>query len=240
MANLLATTLVGLLPLSSILPGSAGLGSYEVPEPEQPTTITDEASTATQQQKEMLDALNRFREDNGVAPLKALNSLNAISQAWAEKMAADGQMRHNPVYSAKYPKGWTFAGENVAQNWEGVTADELVAQWAESDSHRKNMLNTRYTHAGFGIATAEDGKVFAVQNFAEFKAEPADEAAGATDAKDDAEDATKIDAAKDQADKTTDDTATDGTTADDAKSDDATSGTEPKTVVGEPGTGSQR
>lgn len=180
MANFIAAALAGLLPFSSLLPASGsmdwGSSSISGPERDEQPSVTDPAPAPAESeiQKEMREALNRYREDNGVAPVKALTELNVVAQDWAEKMAKDDKMRHNPLYTASYPRGWMFAGENVAQNWEGVDADDLVAQWAESEGHRRNMLDTRFTHAGFGFATTEDGKVYAVQDFAQYNGDPVD------------------------------------------------------------------
>ncbi|WP_448851250.1 CAP domain-containing protein [Corynebacterium sp. 335C] len=222
MDNLIAAAIAGLLPISSLLPGSGDMdwGSSSLPSPagDRPGP-SEEAPVESEVQKEMREALNRFREDNGVAPVKALTELNVVAQDWADQMAKDDRMRHNPLYTASYPRGWMFAGENVAQNWEGVEADELIAQWAESDGHRRNMLDTRFTHAGFGLATTEDGKVYAVQDFAQYAVDPVDgpPAEPRNPGEDDEKDADKDKDAKDN-----DEATTDSTDAKDDKSTDST------------------
>ena len=72
-------------------------------------------------------------------------------------------------------------GENIAQNWVGVTvrtgdgteryetneeiAAAVVEQWLNSDGHRANILSTSYQSEGLGVYITAEGKVYVTQNF---------------------------------------------------------------------------
>jgi uncharacterized protein YkwD len=58
--------------------------------------------------------------------------------------------------------GFLFAGENLAHYTDIIGAHR---GWMESEEHRRNILNDRYTHAGVGAVEAEDDRVYAVQLF---------------------------------------------------------------------------
>lgn len=119
-------------------------------------------------QQQILDATNAYRAQNGRSPVKADPQLNQVAQKWAEQMAREEHLYHNPNYGKQYRPGWRAASENVAQNWVGASAEAFVDQWAKSPGHNKNMLSPGVTHLGVGVAKSASGKVYAVQNFAQY------------------------------------------------------------------------
>lgn len=58
--------------------------------------------------------------------------------------------------------GFLFAGENLAHYTDMIGAHR---GWMDSEEHRRNILNDRYTHAGVGAVEGDDGRVYAVQLF---------------------------------------------------------------------------
>lgn len=55
-------------------------------------------------------------------------------------------------------------GTVTLQNEEEI-ADHLMNQWMNSEGHRENILNGRYSRVGIGVYITEDNEVYATQNF---------------------------------------------------------------------------
>ena len=112
---------------------------------------------------------NRERAAAGAPPVQRLESLEQIAQNWSAQMAQQDRMYHNPniraQVTATYPGRWSSFGENVLQNWRGVSGQALVQQWMNSPSHRINLLNPAHTHLGVGAAVAGSKKLYSTQNF---------------------------------------------------------------------------
>jgi Cysteine-rich secretory protein family len=64
-------------------------------------------------------------------------------------------------------------GENISRNGNETTtltygiAEKLQRGWMYSNGHRENLLTKEYKKFGYGIATSVDGKLYAVQMFAD-------------------------------------------------------------------------
>ena len=157
-------------PAASAQTGSLGSLSsapaMTAPAPAQPAPEDSKTGEITQAQ--LAKATNDYRARHGLSPLKIDTQINSVAQAWAQKMAKDQRLSHNPSYAQQYPAGWRMAAENVLQNWKGTTAEDLVQQWHNSPGHRENMQNPRLNTLGVGIAYSPDGRVWAVQNLARY------------------------------------------------------------------------
>jgi uncharacterized protein YkwD len=95
-------------------------------------------------------ATNAARVSNGL-PALALNAqLNAVAQAWANKLAAAGVLSHNPALRSQV-SDWTVLGENVGMAGDIPT---VQAAFMASPPHRANILDPRYTQMGVGSATS--------------------------------------------------------------------------------------
>lgn len=112
---------------------------------------------------------NRARAAAGAPPVARLDTLDQIAQNWSSQMAAADRMYHNPNIRGQvmetYPGRWSQYGENVLQNWCGVSGEALVNQWMNSIPHRVNLLNPTHTHLGVGAEVASSGKLYSTQNF---------------------------------------------------------------------------
>lgn len=114
----------------------------------------------------ILSLVNQARAANNLGPLKLNSSISSVSQAWANQMAANGAMTHNPNYASQIPSGWSRAGENVAHGYPSPTATHNA--WMNSSGHRANILGD-YTDIGISFITV-DGSTWAVENFAKYGA----------------------------------------------------------------------
>ncbi len=114
----------------------------------------------------ILALVNQARASSGLGPLALNGSLSAVSTAWANQMAANGTMTHNPSYSTQIPGGWSKAAENVAQGYGSQSA--VHQGWMNSAGHRANILGD-FTDIGISFISA-GGTTWAVQNFAKYGA----------------------------------------------------------------------
>lgn len=125
-----------------------------------PTT----ASAASAEVQTILAQTNQNRAANGLPPLVANTAMNSVSQGWAQQMAAEQNMYHNPNYSKQIPGGWSRAAENVAY---GYSPDSVTTGWMNSPGHRANILGD-YTDIGIGAYKDGNGRWWYVQNFGKY------------------------------------------------------------------------
>jgi uncharacterized protein YkwD len=104
----------------------------------------------------LLARVNALRAGGGVAAVQADGRLDAIAQAYAERMATqhffahvspDGDALPDRLEQAGY--AYSASGENL-----GMAASPLAAHAAieESPGHRKNLLDPAFERVGFGLA----------------------------------------------------------------------------------------
>src|SRR5690625_49275 len=107
--------------------------------------------------------VNNLRAQNGLAALGRDGTLDSVAQNWAEWMASNQVLQHNPNYASQIGGGWSRSGETIArksgaQSWSsGDITSWMVNWWSNSAPHRANMLNTAYTHVGVGYAMGSGG-----------------------------------------------------------------------------------
>jgi uncharacterized protein YkwD len=106
---------------------------------------------------------NTARVAEGLPALKRNTAIDAVAQAWAQKMATDG-FAHNPNFSSQIPAGWSLASENIAAGYSAAT---VVNAWLNSPGHRTNIMSTA-TDIGIGFYVAPNGTAYSVQNFAQY------------------------------------------------------------------------
>jgi uncharacterized protein YkwD len=126
------------------------------PRPSDPTTQPPVSGGGTNaQEREVLNYTNAIREQQGCGPLRLDNSLVEASGKHASDMVRRHYLDHtNPdgkdpgdrMAAAGYRgSGW---GENIAAGYD--SAQKVVAAWMQSEGHRKNILNCRFTSIGIG------------------------------------------------------------------------------------------
>ena len=112
------------------------------------------------EQRQVTDLLNRTRAESGVPDLRQHDELQAKAQAWAERLAAEGGLRHS-LLSDGVSAPWRALGENVGV---GATVDSVHQAFLGSPRHRANIVDRRYNNVGTGVAIA-NGRVYVVQVF---------------------------------------------------------------------------
>lgn len=123
------------------------------------------AVTVGEARARILADTNAARAAAGLRPLVSDPALDAIAQSCSETQARNNRMAHCTGYHTRYPKGWTWAAENVAM---GYSVDAVVAGWLNSPGHRGNILKSSATHIGIGYAVSASGRTYFTQNFASY------------------------------------------------------------------------
>ncbi|GKU83021.1 CAP domain-containing protein [Niallia sp. NCCP-28] len=117
-------------------------------------------AATTQGQNEFVAAViqltNAERQKNGLPALQAYPELNNVANVKAKDMNEKGYFSHtSPTYGSPFDMmrdfGITYqsAGENIAQGQR--TPQEVVNAWMNSEGHRANILNKKFTHIGVGF-----------------------------------------------------------------------------------------
>jgi uncharacterized protein YkwD len=107
-----------------------------------------------------VQAVNAFRQANGLPALSWEEGAYAKAHSWSEKLAADGRLSHS-VLSQGVPAGWHTIGENVAMN---PTLDGAMTALENSPPHRANLLNPKFTKVAVGVVQA-DGMYWVTEVF---------------------------------------------------------------------------
>lgn len=121
----------------------------------------------------LVDLTNVDREKEGLQKLSINTNLVTAASMKADDMAKNSYFAHqspdgrNPwdfIKAAGYQ--YVYAGENLAVNFDD--SSEVERAWMDSPTHRRNIMNSKYTE--IGIATAPgvykgDKTVYVVQMF---------------------------------------------------------------------------
>lgn len=129
----------------------------------------------------VVNLTNDERQENNAAPLRRNTTLDAAAQLKAEHMAKNQYFAHYaPDGTTPWhwfdEAGYTYAhaGENLAIHF--TDSSEVVEAWMDSPTHRKNIVDGKFTEIGVGTAKGKfDGynTVYVVQLFGTPAATPA-------------------------------------------------------------------
>jgi uncharacterized protein YkwD len=107
------------------------------------------------QEREVLDLTNQARSSQGCRPLKLSDSLVEAAGSHASDMVRRHYMDHtNPDGQDPGDRmaraGWQGSGwgENIAAGYS--SAQKVFTAWMNSDGHRANILNCKFTKIGIG------------------------------------------------------------------------------------------
>ena len=108
---------------------------------------------------EIVERTNAIRAEKGAAALIVNDKLMQAAQVRAEEMAANGLYSHTRPDGRQYytVTDCPYTTENIHQiaDWQikdGELAAFAVREWTESPGHLKNMLNSRLSEIGVGLA----------------------------------------------------------------------------------------
>ena len=115
-----------------------------------------------------LDRTNQLRSSQGVRMLKEHDVLTKKAEDWAQHMAATGVLAHSNLSSGLGGLQWRMLGENVG--YSSPTSDTLKTihdMFVKSAGHRANLLNSKFTHMGVGVAKDSRGRIWVAEVFAQ-------------------------------------------------------------------------
>ncbi|MFF5574022.1 CAP domain-containing protein [Streptomyces luteogriseus] len=124
--------------------------------PARPDRVRDDVAA------EVLEAVNRQRDQAGCRPLRLRSSLNRAAQRHSADMArsqrlthtgSDGSSPATRMRDAGYHPG--YIAENIAAG--PGTSGSAVRTWIDSPEHRDILLTCRYIDAGVGCAQGRGG-----------------------------------------------------------------------------------
>ncbi|MDP1824527.1 MAG: CAP domain-containing protein [Archangium sp.] len=119
----------------------------------------------------LLVRINALRLQMGLVPVQADSGLEAVAQAWAQRLADEGFFSHvapdgTTLKERLTQSGYKFsaAGENL-----GLSSGPLAAHFGieHSPGHRNNLLEPGHRKLGLGLATRSDGLQVLVEVLAE-------------------------------------------------------------------------
>lgn len=129
-------------------------------------------------EQQVVELVNRVREENSLPPLKRVTPLAQAGRYHAADMAQDGYFDHNSydliggtlslVCSwsnriSSYYAGWAAVSENIAAGY--ATPEEVMNAWMASSGHRENILRGSTWEIGVGYYTGGSYGRYWVQDF---------------------------------------------------------------------------
>jgi len=104
---------------------------------------------------EAADLLSGIRAEEGLPRVVVSPTLNAIAEAYADRLAAADEVRHDlgSTLAERLAAGgylWIEAGENLGGGYRSL--EEAFERWYDSAAHRRTMVAPGVTE--IGIATA--------------------------------------------------------------------------------------
>jgi uncharacterized protein YkwD len=115
-----------------------------------------------------LDMTNAERAKEELPALTANPTLFAVARAHSANMAKQGKMEHtldgkackDRVDGAGYD--YRRVGENIAKA-EGASPADIMKGWMNSKLHRENILESKFTEIGLGVAVNDKGEAYYTQ-----------------------------------------------------------------------------
>ena len=107
-----------------------------------------------------LDRIHEARRAAERPPLAVCEELSRVAQAWSDRMAKDGELRHNASVGDHIGPWWRW-GENVGV---GASTRQVHDALMRSPGHRANLLDDEVAQVGVGVTHAR-GRVWVTQIF---------------------------------------------------------------------------
>ena len=162
---LLTVTLLG--PPGGAEPASAAASATATAATREAAPAELTARAMTRNQRQVLDLINRARRSRGRGSLLTNGLQNRNAQNWAEHLRSIQALIHRrPPFGASV--GWCAAAENIRRSGNGGTILATHRAFMRSAGHKANILNSRWTRVGVGVARDRYGEYFIVHSFADY------------------------------------------------------------------------
>ncbi len=127
----------------------------QVATPKEETPTTNQSSTISAFEREVVELTNAERAKAGLKALEIDTALMANAREKSEDMRANAYFDHtSPILGTPFEqmkkRGITYksAGENIAKGQ--TTPKQVVDAWMNSSGHRANIMSESFTHIGVG------------------------------------------------------------------------------------------
>lgn len=114
----------------------------------------------------VVELTNAERAKNGLSALQIDKPLMAAAREKSQDMKDNNYFSHtSPTWGSPFDRlkalgiSYQAAGENIAKGQK--TAEEVVTAWMNSEGHRANILDAKFTHIGVGYV--KDGNIWTQQ-----------------------------------------------------------------------------
>ncbi|MEQ6377353.1 CAP domain-containing protein [Bacillaceae bacterium S4-13-56] len=104
----------------------------------------------------VIELTNVERQKQGLPVLEGYTELSNVAQEKAQDMNQKGYFSHtSPTYGSPFDMirdfgiNYQSAGENIAKGQK--SPEEVVNAWMNSEGHRANILDNKFTHIGVGF-----------------------------------------------------------------------------------------
>jgi uncharacterized protein YkwD len=146
---------IALVALVALVAALAGVSVAQA-SPAQPRRP---AASLSSLEQGVLAAINAFRTQNHLTPLRLSSPLTVAARGHSQQMATDGYFAHESADGSAfwkrirrvYPSGskryWSV-GENLLWSSPDVDPDGALEMWLASPEHRANLMNARWREIG--------------------------------------------------------------------------------------------
>ena len=128
----------------------------------------EQVSGEAQLQQSVLDYVNQYRKNKGLAPLQMLPVIVEEALRHSKNIADEKVAFGHDGFDGRADRlmGKIASSNAIAENvaYGKFSAQEVVNRWIESAGHRKN-IEGKYTLTGIGIVRRNDGYLFFTQIF---------------------------------------------------------------------------
>ena len=109
------------------------------------------STAAAGAEQAMLDAIDRMRQSQGLAPLRDSGTLSHSAESYSRYMLEADFFGHRARISV--PGNWSHVGENLAMTLSArAKVGPVLRGWLRSPAHRRVLLSPVYRAAGVGCA----------------------------------------------------------------------------------------
>jgi uncharacterized protein YkwD len=122
--------------------------------------VTAKSTPPTAAERSVIDAVNRYRAAHNLRALKVSSNLSDKAKLWAASMAAGhcgrGANGTPKICHSNLRSGitvqWKVLAENVGAASPKTNISGIMRGFEKSPSHEENILNTKITAIGAGVA----------------------------------------------------------------------------------------
>ncbi|HUP84753.1 MAG TPA: CAP domain-containing protein [Acidimicrobiales bacterium] len=122
----------------------------------------ESASADAGAEAQFVELINQARASSGKGALTTNSELTSVARRWAQHMADEQKLSHNPNLANEVTQDWEKLGENVGF---GQEVGQIHNAFMNSAPHRANILDGAFTHVGVGVVVDGSGQMWVTEVF---------------------------------------------------------------------------